>query len=223
MNRFSWADLPQKSGFPIAKAGYPFIVAAAFTTAVLALLGLATLAIVGLLATFFICCFFRDPDRPIPQAADALVSPADGKVIAVRTNKNSGFVDGPCLQISIFMNLLDVHVNRIPFEGEIKNIAYEPGKFWPADQQRALENNERNALWLETKKGVTICFVQIAGLVARRIICEVQKGDQVRRGQRFGLICFGSRVDLYLPVDTAPEVSVGQKVMAGTSILGYLK
>jgi phosphatidylserine decarboxylase len=223
MSQFSWAEPPRQTGFPVAKAGYPFIAAVAFATAVLALLGLATLSVLGLAATFFICWFFRDPDRPIPQEAQAFVSPADGKVIAVRPTETSAFVEGRCLQISIFMNVFNVHVNRVPYGGVIKKIAYKPGEFWPANQEKALQNNEQNALWLETENGASICFVQIAGLVARRIICQVQEGDQMVRGQRFGLICFGSRVDLYLPADAVPNVSVGQKVSAGTSILGYLK
>ena len=223
MDRFSWADPPKHTAFPIAAPGYPFIFAAAFATAVLALLGLTPLSLLGLLATFFICYFFRDPDRVIPQIDDAVVSPADGKVIAVRVRKDTPFKQGKCLQISIFMSVFNVHVNRIPYHGEVKGVRYQPGTFVAANKENAWQQNESNAVDLETKAGQRIVFVQVAGLIARRIICHVQAGDKVVRGQRFGMICFGSRLDVYLPAATQPKVAVGQTVKAGTSILGYLQ
>jgi phosphatidylserine decarboxylase len=118
------------------------------------------------------------------------------------------------------MSVFNVHVNRIPREGTIKKTIYHPGKFFNASFDKASVHNERNAVVMETPEGATICFVQIAGLIARRIICAIQEGDRVNRGQRMGLICFGSRVDVYLPADTIPEVTVGDRVAAGTTVLG---
>lgn len=222
MNKFSWSDRPSHTAFPVESAGYPFIFAAAFTTAVLALLGLTLLALISLAVTFFICYFFRDPDRVIPNDADAVVSPADGKVILADTIDNSPFFDGACIKISIFMSVFNVHVNRVPHDGKIKAVRYHPGKFFSANLDKASKHNEHNAVFMDTEQGRQICFVQIAGLIARRIICKVQKGDNVIRGQRFGMICFGSRLDVYLPLDTNIKVKVGDRVKAGTSVLGDL-
>lgn len=209
--------------FPIARAGYPFIYASAFTTGVFALLGLTLPALLGLVATIFICYFFRDPDRIVPRTAGTVVSPADGKVISAGIVEDSRFYRGTCIKVSIFMSVFNVHINRIPHEGEIKKIEYSPGKFFSANLDKASKDNEHNAVFLETAEGKLLCMVQIAGLIARRIICTVQAGDQVVRGQRFGLICFGSRVDVYLPDDSELSVSVGDRVAAGTSVLGHLK
>jgi len=208
--------------FPIAKAGLPFVGIAAFATAVFALLGLACLALTGLAATFFICYFFRDPDRLIPDKGSVVVSPADGKVIKVETVGKGRFYDTDCLKVSIFMSIFNVHVNRIPFSGEITRVAYFPGKFFSANLDKASSDNEHNAVFLKTDQDREICFVQIAGLVARRIICHVQEGQNVIKGKRFGLICFGSRLDVYLPADTDIAVKVGDRVSAGTSVLGEL-
>jgi len=221
-NKFVWSDSPGQTAFPVAKAGYSFIFAAAFTTAVFALLELTTPALIGLLATFSICLFFRDPDRVIPADQNALVSPADGKVLFAGHEENSPYLDGPCIRISIFMSVFNVHINRVPHEGIVKNIIYNPGKFFNASFDKASKNNERNAVVMETVDGKAICFVQIAGLIARRIICSIQPGDQVKRGQRMGLICFGSRVDVYLPVETRLSVTKGNKVKGGSTVLGYI-
>jgi len=220
MNKFTRSEAPKLTAFPVARAGYPFIVAAAFTTAVLALLGLATLTLISLVITFAICGFFRDPDRVIPNHPGALVSPADGKVILAGPVDNSPYFEGPAMKISIFMSLFNVHVNRIPFNGLVKEISYYPGKFFSANLDKASRENEHNAVFLEMENGQPLCVVQIAGLIARRIICKIQAGDRVIRGQRFGLICFGSRLDLYLPTDIKLKVAVGDKVSAGASILG---
>ncbi len=222
MNRFSWSDAPCKTAFPVAAAGYPFIVASAFTTFVFALLEMPFLSVSCLAITFFICFFFRDPDRVTPTSKGLVVSPADGKVIAVETVAGSPLLEGECLKISIFMSIFNVHVNRIPQDGVIKKIEYRPGAFFSADLNKASEKNERNAILMETVDGKKIGFVQIAGLVARRIICRVQPGDVVKRGQRFGMICFGSRLDVYLPIDSKPCIVKGEKVRAGTTILGEL-
>jgi len=222
MDKFSWSDPPGQIAFPVASAGYPLIFAAAFVTAVLALLGLVLPALGGLIVTFFICYFFRDPDRVIPKNKGAVVSPADGKVIAVGTINDAKFFEGPCIKISIFMSVFNVHVNRIPHEGVVKKISYQPGKFFSANLDKASEYNEHNAIFIETEEGKKMCVVQIAGLIARRIICRIQKDDRLTRGQRFGMICFGSRLDAYLPADTKLNVTVGDKIKSGTSVLGYL-
>ncbi|MBW1841466.1 MAG: phosphatidylserine decarboxylase family protein [Deltaproteobacteria bacterium] len=222
MDRFYRSDAPSHIAFPVASAGYPLIFAAAFTTAVFALLGLTIPALIGLAATFFICYFFRDPDRVIPSQTGAVVSPADGKIISAGAVDNSPFFNRDCIKISIFMSVFNVHVNRVPHEGRIKKVNYNPGKFFSANLDKASHDNEQNAVLLETEDGRDICMVQVAGLIARRIICKIQAGDIVARGQRFGLICFGSRLDVYLPPDTDLKVTVGDRVNAGTSVLGDL-
>lgn len=222
MKKFIWSDTPEQTAFPVAKAGYPFIGAAAFTTFVFALLELTALTLAGLFVTFFIVFFFRDPDRIIPNEKGIVVSPADGKVIAAGIIESSPYYEGACQKVSIFMSLFNVHVNRIPHEGKVKKISYNPGKFFSANLDKASKENEQNAVFIETKDGENISTVQIAGLIARRIICKVQQGDEVDRGQRFGLICFGSRLDVYLPKDSKLKVSVGEQVKAGTSVLGEL-
>ena len=220
MTRLGWSDPPSQTAFPVAKAGYPFIFASAFATAVFALLGMAFLAILGLLATGYICWFFRDPDRLVPTEAGAIVSPADGKVIKIEPVDETPYFEGACTKISVFMSIFNVHVNRSPHEGTVRKVDYFPGKFFSANLDKASADNEHNALLVEAPDGKMVGFVQIAGLVARRIICAVQPGDRLKRGERFGMICFGSRLDIYLPPETRVSVSVGDKVQAGTSILG---
>ena len=220
MDKYSRSDPPGQTAFPVARAGYPFILVAAFSTAVLALLGLTTLTLIGLVVTFCICGFFRDPDRVIPVAKGVVVSPADGKVIAASVVDNSPFLGGEAMKISIFMSVFNVHVNRVPYSGRVKEIDYYPGKFFSANLDKASQQNEHNAVSIEMENGKPLCVVQIAGLIARRIICHLQPGDPVLRGQRFGLICFGSRLDVYLPTDIKLKSAVGDKVKAGTSILG---
>jgi len=223
MDKFSRSDPPSQTAFPVASAGYPFILVAAFTTAILALLGFTTLTLIGLVITFCICGFFRDPDRVTPVDKGVVVSPADGKVIAAGLVDNSPFSNGEFMKISIFMSVFNVHVNRVPYGGQVKEIDYYPGKFFSANLDKASEQNEHNAVSIEMETGQPLCVVQIAGLIARRIICYIKPGDQVIRGQRFGLICFGSRLDVYLPADVKLRLAVGDKVKAGTSILGELK
>jgi len=220
MEKYTRSDPPSETAFPVASAGYPFIFSAAFATAILALSGLTTLTLIGLVVTFAICGFFRDPDRVIPDQQGAVVSPADGKVIAAKVVANSPFYDGPTMKISIFMSVFNVHVNRVPYEGRVKAINYHPGKFIAANFDKASLDNEHNAVFIESENGRHLCVVQVAGLIARRIICKIKPGDSVIRGQRFGLICFGSRLDVYLSTDIKLNVAVGDKVQAGGTILG---
>ena len=207
---------------PVAKAGYPLIFGAAFVTLIFALLGMTYLTLIGLVITFCFCGFFRDPDRVVSNQEEAVVSPADGKVISVGEVDDTPFYKGRCKKISIFMSVFNVHVNRIPFEGCIKQVNYYPGKFFAANLDKASSQNEHSALYLETADARQLCVVQVAGLIARRIICNVQAGQGVLKGQRYGIICFGSRIDLYLPIEVQIQVASGDKVKAGSSIIGRL-
>jgi phosphatidylserine decarboxylase len=179
--------------------------------------------LLGLICFFFICFFFRDPDRVVPTGKGHIISPADGRIVSITEIENPRFYDGRCLKISIFMSVFNVHVNRVPYEGKIVKTEYHPGKFFSANLDKASKDNEHNAIFLESEQGDKICFVQIAGLIARRIICHIQQGDEVKRGQRFGMICFGSRLDVYLPLYTKPLVRIGDRVKAGTSLLGKME
>lgn len=223
MAKFQWAEPSRATAFPIEPAGYPFIAAAAFATAVFALVGMKVTAIIGLLLTLGICLFFRDPDRLTPTVPNAVVSPADGKVIRAEKVEMDSITGGPAFYISVFMSVFNVHVNRSPVDGEIESADYHPGKFLVASLDKASKDNERNALCIRTADGKRVGVVQIAGLVARRIICRVQKGDHVVKGGRFGLICFGSRLDITIPQESRIEVKVGDRVAAGTSILAFLE
>jgi len=171
-----------------------------------------------LAALFFTLHFFRDPERVIPQEEGIAVSPADGKVIRIASREDP--LTGECREcISIFMNVFNVHVNRAPVAGRIAGIRYYPGKFFNASFDKASTDNERCAWLAEEEDGTRWTFVQIAGLVARRIVPHAETGDVLRRGQRFGMIRFGSRVDVYLPPMYSPSVSVGETVLAGQSII----
>ena len=222
MTKYVWPDPPSQAAFPIARAGYPLIFAAAFATAVFALLQWPVAAIVGLALTGFIIYFFRDPDRAVPHVDGAVVAPADGKVLSTERVEDCPFYEGPCRRIGIFMSVFNVHVNRMPFDGEVTRVQYHPGRFFSANLDKASRDNERNAVFTTTPQGQPICTVQIAGLVARRIICRIGQGETVVRGQRFGMICFGSRLEVYLPPETDIRIAAGEKTTAGTTILGYL-
>ncbi len=222
MIRSERSGLVNQKVFPVAREGYPFILGSAFATAIVAILGLYVLALFFLVVTFFVSFFFRDPERVIPEDEKAVVSPADGKVVEVNVVQEGDFAAEKMLKISIFMSIFNVHVNRIPDNGRVTDVSYYPGKFLSANLDKASRDNERNAVSLEIGRGRKLIVVQVAGLIARRIICKIRKGDRLSRGERFGMICFGSRLDVYLPPDTAPAVSVGDKVLAGTSVLGCL-
>ncbi len=161
--------------------------------------------------------FFRDPARVPPADVDAVISPADGRIVAVEKVRDL-HLERDALKISVFMNVFNVHSNKSPVDGEIKGHWYTPGSFVNADLDKASVENERNALWIQTARGDVTC-IQIAGLIARRILCYVRTGDQLVRGQRYGFIRFGSRVDVYLPTTARAEVSIGQKVTGGRTIL----
>ncbi|MDP2240037.1 MAG: phosphatidylserine decarboxylase [Burkholderiales bacterium] len=205
----------------IAREGWPFLAAtAAAAIAVHALAGFGWASPLWLV-TLFMVQFFRDPARVVPQEADAVLSPADGRIVAVERTQDP-YLDRDALRISVFMNVFNVHSNRIPVDCEILDVWYFPGKFLNAALSKASLENERSALWLRTAGGADVTCVQVAGLIARRILCYAEKGQTFRRGERFGFIRFGSRVDVYLPLTAVPRVSVGDKVYATETVLAVL-
>jgi phosphatidylserine decarboxylase len=207
----------------IASEGYPFIVFSLVVTIFVAFLGgNCWLISFFALLTIFIVCFFRNPERYFDDEEKMLICPADGKVIKIENVEVNGTISGKYKKISIFMNVFNVHVNRAPYQGKIEAINYHDGKFFSANLDKASIDNERNEVLIRTEDGRIIWTVQIAGLVARRIVCWVNPGMNVRKGERFGLIRFGSRVDVYLPEDTKISVKLKDKVKAGQTTLGYL-
>ena len=177
------------------------------------------------LITFFILWFFRDPNRNTPNKEGKIISPADGKVCLIDLStppKELNYGNKEMLRVCIFMNVFNVHVNRSPVKGEIKKIEYKKGSFFNASLDKASEKNERNSIIISTEKGIEIIVVQIAGLIARRILSFVNNGDRLNSGERFGLIRFGSRVDVYLPKSYKSEVKLGDKTIAGETIIGSL-
>lgn len=209
--------------WPVAKEGLPFILCGGAATVGLGLLDLWVLSCLAGLFTAFTLYFFRDPERRADAGSDAVLSPADGTVIDVReVNDSANPLGRPAVKASIFMSLFNVHVNRIPIDGKIRRIAYTPGKFFAANLDKAPEQNERNRIILETKGAKQIACIQIAGLIARRIVCWVKEQEEVAAGQRYGLIRFGSRLDVYLPSGSELVVRPRQRVRGGETILGYL-
>jgi len=206
----------------VAKEGAIFILPLAALSLILWILWFTACAGFFSLLTLFVVYFFRDPERSIPPGEKAVLAPADGKIIKVEPCWEEYLLKGPTLKVSIFMSLFNVHVNRIPLTGRIIDSSYQTGKFIRANLDKASTMNEQNALLMETPDGTRLLFVQIAGLIARRIVCWIKKGDVVERGCRFGMIRFGSRVDVYLPANTRLQAQIGQKVLGGQTILGVL-
>ncbi len=206
---------------PFAKEGYIFIIPLAVLTGVF--WALSWLWAAGLFGGLFlfVTWFFRDPERNIPQDPDVIVSPADGKVVEI-IQENDPLLGEGYTRVSIFLNVFNVHVNRVPIAGKVQATRYNPGKFFNAASHKASLENEQSAIVLNNGH-VTILVKQIAGLIARRIVCWAKKGDEYQLGQRFGLIRFGSRVDLFLPEGTKIKVAKGDIVSGGSSIIGYLK
>jgi len=213
------ASSGQRRGF-IATPGYNFILAGV----VLIFLGLIGrwpwLTVLGIVAAIFFTYFFRDPERAIPGEPEVIVAPADGKVVLVDAVQETGFLKSPAQRVAIFMNVFDVHVNRAPVAGQVKEVKHRAGDYKAAFRQDAAVRNEQQAVVFDTGAGRQFLVVQIAGLLARRIIAFVKPGQQLARGERFGMICFGSRVDLYLPGEVDLQVKVGDRVKAGSSIIG---
>jgi phosphatidylserine decarboxylase len=178
------------------------------------------LALLGLVGASFFAYFFRDPERPVPQDPGLIVAPADGKVVLVDEVREEKFLGRPAKRVGIFMNVFDVHVNRAPLAGTVVTSSHQAGGYKAAQRQDAAQVNEQQATLLEGEEGQRLLVVQIAGLLARRIISYVQPGQKLARGERLGMICFGSRVDLYLPPEAEVLVKVGDRVQAGSSVMG---
>jgi phosphatidylserine decarboxylase len=205
----------------IAREGWPFLAVAAVVAAVLTALGFIVLAMLAWVAFAFILQFFRDPARAIPQGAKSVLSPADGRIVVVETTRDP-YLERDALKISVFMNVFNVHSNRSPVDGTVVNRWYHAGSFLNAALPKASLENERNALHLRTASGQEVTCVQIAGLIARRILCYVDAGATLARGQRYGFIRFGSRVDVYLDPGAKPRVAVGDVVSATETVLAEL-
>jgi phosphatidylserine decarboxylase len=211
------------AGVPFAKEGFPFIGAAAAITLIAWWLNWLPLAVVGAMLTLFVSWFFRNPRRRVPQGPGLVVAPGDGVVLAVEEEFEPRYLKDRAVRISIFLNVFDVHINRIPCEGIVENVQYQPGLFLVASKPHATVKNEQNAVMIKTVEGAKVLCVQVAGLIARRIVCWVNPKDRAVRGERYGLIRFGSRMDTYLPVGTAIRIAVGNRVTGGETILGELR
>ncbi len=207
----------------IAPEGIPFVAGAAAATAVLYFVWPRSLplAVAGLVLTAFVSWFFRDPERMPPSAPGAVISPADGRVV-FSGDCPAGIYAPAGKKVSVFMSVFDVHVNRAPVSGRVAAVRYNKGRFFAANVDKASLENEQNGVVIETADGRNVAYVQIAGLIARRIVCDLSEGDRVARGQRVGLIRFGSRVDVYLPADASLSVRTGDRVRAGESVVGVL-
>jgi phosphatidylserine decarboxylase len=205
----------------IAKPGIPFVLAGLIATTLAGFFN-GWLAVVFGFLTCFVIWFFRDPERVIPAGAGLIVAPADGKVVQILEEREERFLKAPVIRVSIFLNIFDVHVNRIPCDGKIEKIIYHAGKFLSAHLEKASAENEHQAILIEATTGQQLVVVQIAGLIARRIVSWIQPGDRLERGQRFGMIRFGSRVDTILPIGTKLRVRRGDRVKGGETILGEL-
>lgn len=201
----------------LAREGWPFIASSVLLSVIVWALAGFWWSLPIWLLTIFVVQFFRDPARPIPRDPLAVLSPADGRIVAI-THAFDPYAGRDALKISVFMNVFNVHSNRAPVDGALRDVQYFPGKFVNADLDKASEQNERNALVIDCD-GRVVTAVQVAGLIARRILCYVKAGDALQRGQRFGFIRFGSRVDVYLPLDTQSRVSIGDKVYASSTVL----
>ncbi len=206
----------------IAYEGLPFIIFSLILTILAVFFGVVWLAVLLAAITVFIICFFRNPERYFRDDVKMVICPADGKVIRIEDVDVDGTITGRFKKISIFMNVFNVHVNRSPYNGKVETIAYHKGKFLSANLDKASAENERNEIMIRTEDGRMLWVVQIAGLIARRIVCWTHEGARIEKGERFGLIRFGSRVEVFLPPDSRVVVHLGDKVKAGQTMIGYL-
>lgn len=202
----------------IAKEGYPFILLCALSALICGLVGFRLCSLLFLFGTWFSCFFFRDPERVLPSKEGSAVSPADGKIIKIASAYDP-YTNQEAMLVSIFMNVFNVHVNRSPIASTIEDITYHEGMFLNASWDKASTDNERCMYSLKAIDGTHWTMIQISGLIARRIVCRVGVGDSLERGERYGLIRFGSRVDVYIPKEYTPSVAIGDVVFAGQSIL----
>ena len=208
---------------PIAREGYVFIFIAFVPVVITGVLGVWWLFAIFLVVNLFVVNFFRDPERDVPSGENSIVSPADGRVIKVEKAFEGRLLNSEAMKISIFMNVFNVHVNRAPVSGRVSAVSYNPGKFLNASFDKASLENEQNMVVVEAANGRRVAFCQIAGLIARRIVCYVKEGDSITKGSRFGMIRFGSRLDVYLPLECRVNVKIGDKVSAGSSVLAFWK
>jgi phosphatidylserine decarboxylase len=208
-------------GIPIAAEGWPFIIPLSIVTVLLLAFGWKNTALVSLVLTLFVLFFFRDPDRVIPEGKGRVVSPADGKVIVIKDIYEPEYLRQEVKQISIFLSVFNVHVNRAPIGGTIEVVKYNPGKFHVASVDKASLDNEQTAMVIASGKD-KILVKQIAGLIARRIVCYARPGDTITTGERYGLIRFGSRVDIFLPKTAEIKVKLGDRVKGARDIIGVL-
>jgi phosphatidylserine decarboxylase len=213
--------MDKPGNFPIAPEGFPFIIAGVVITAISAWFCFYLPTAFALLLTIFVVFFFRNPARIIPPGENNIVAPADGVVIYLG-DAVEPHLGVEMTKISIFMSVFNVHVNRAPLTGKVLDSFYISGKFLDVRHERATFENEQSGLVIETPGGLKMVVIQVAGLIARRIVCYAGKGDNLERGKRYGLIRFGSRLDVYLPKDTAISVRMGQKTVAGETVLGIL-
>lgn len=200
---------------PIAREGYPFIGISALLMVIPWVLGWERIAAIFFVLTVFVIFFFRDPERQTEAAQGEVISPADGKILAVEEVEKIPHFEGRFQRITIFMSLFNAHINRIPLSGKVQAVRYQPGRFLVGFSEKASLENEQNAVWITDEKGRKILMVQIAGFIARRIICYLKEGQRVSVGERFGLIRFGSRIDLYLPMSAEILIVPGDHVKAG--------
>jgi len=205
----------------LAREGWPFLGVACAAALLVAVFAGWWWSLPLWIAALFVLQFFRDPPREVPDDPAALVSPADGRIVAVEKARDP-WLERDALKISVFMNVFNVHSNRAPVDGTVKQVWYHAGRFFNAALDKASLENERNALWFRTRSGEDVTCVQVAGLIARRILCYVSAGTELGRGERFGFIRFGSRVDVYLPPDAQPVAAIGDKVYAAESVLARL-
>jgi phosphatidylserine decarboxylase len=211
----------KQNRWPIAIEGLPFLIPAVLLTILFGMLGWRVWVYFGIFLSTFLAYFFRNPKRKIPDLQNVILSPADGRIVYVGECEEERFLKQKTLKVSIFMSLFDVHLNRTPISGKVVERNYIPGRFLVASLEKSSLLNEQNAMILESEDRFKILLVQIAGFVARRIVCYAKEGDSMRKGEIFGLIRFGSRVDLYLPIVVKSIVRVGQHVKGGESIIGY--
>jgi phosphatidylserine decarboxylase len=212
----------QAVGIPFAKEGIPFIAVPAGAKLLTGWLGWPVVACVGAIATLFSAWFFRNPARVVPQGPKLVVAPGDGKVIAIEEEFEPRYLKERSVRLTIFLNVFDVHINRVPCDGMVEDMQYQPGLFLVASKPEATLRNEQNAMMIKTHEGLKVLCVQVAGLIARRIVCWISPKDQAIRGERYGLIRFGSRMDTFLPMGTKLRVAVGERVKGGETILGEL-
>ena len=209
-------------GIPVASEGWPFIIPLAILTILLYVFGWKYPGVILLVLTLFVLFFFRDPERVVAEGKGVVVSPADGRVIVIKDIYEPDYLKKDVKQISIFLSVFNVHVNRAPYGGKVETVKYNPGKFHVASMDKASLDNEQTAMVISDGKN-TILVKQIAGLIARRIVCYARPGDTLKTGERYGLIRFGSRVDIFLPKDAELKVKLGDRIKGSRDVIGVLK